>query len=70
MKDLFNIRHPMFRPLWVRLLITGLALGWALVELATGNPVWAAVFGAAGAWCAWEFFVVYDPANFEPPDQD
>ena len=30
MGDFFNIRHPYFRPLWVRLLITGLALGWAL----------------------------------------
>ena len=69
MRDLFNLRSPMMRPLWVRLLVTGLTLGWTVMELVNGNTGWALMFGAAGAWCAWEFFVVFDPANYQPPEE-
>jgi hypothetical protein len=34
------------------------------VELSTGAYGWAALFGAAGLYLLYEFFVVYDPANF------
>ncbi len=70
MGDFLNIRHPYFRPLWVRLVITGVALGWALFEFLAGNPGWALIFGAAGGWCFYEFFVVFDPANYEEPKDD
>ena len=70
LRELFNVRNPMFRPLWIRLLIVGLTLGWTLMELVNGNHVWAAIFAAAGAWCAWEFFVVFDPANYRKREED
>lgn len=53
--------HPMLRPLWVRLLIVGLAGGWALLEFATGSPVWGLIFAAFAAYGAWAFFL--DPAR-------
>ncbi len=43
---------------WVTVLATGL---WAVVELATGNPGWAVLFGAASAYAAWEFFLRRKP---------
>lgn len=49
--------HPMFRRAWVRwatVLVPGL---WALMELASGNPGWAILFGAAAAYAAWELFL-------------
>jgi hypothetical protein len=49
--------HPMFRPLWVRLLIVGLAGGWAVFEFATGAPLWGLIFAAFAAYGAWAFFV-------------
>ena len=65
----FDLRTPFFRPFWSRALVTAVCLGWALFELSTGAVFWAILFGAMGAWCAWEFFVVFDPANYEPDDE-
>lgn len=65
---MLNIRHPAFRPLWRRLLIVGLAGGWAMFEFVMGNQLWALLFGAIAAYCAYEFLVVFDPANYEESD--
>jgi hypothetical protein len=62
---LFDIRHPFFRPVWRRVATVALALGWAVVEIAGGNVFWAILFGSIGLYAAWEFFVIYDPANYE-----
>jgi hypothetical protein len=56
----FDIQHPMFIPLWRRLLIVAASFGWAMVELSSGQVFWAALFGAAGLYCAYQFFVVFD----------
>lgn len=45
--------HPMFRRAWVRWATALVPLAWAAVELATGNPGWALMFGAAGAYALW-----------------
>ncbi|WOI55240.1 hypothetical protein [Palleronia sp. LCG004] len=50
--------HPFFRPLWRRVVITAICLVWAVVELSRGSPGWAAIFGAMGALCIYEFFIV------------
>ncbi|XDB00092.1 hypothetical protein AB1M95_09390 [Sulfitobacter sp. LCG007] len=65
----FDIRTPAFRPLWRRLLVVALSMVWAVVEYANGSPGWAMVFVAAGAWCAYQFFVVWDGAPDEDPVQ-
>ncbi len=56
----FDVRAPIFRPLWRRILVVVAVLGWALVEVLHGAPEWGAIFGAAGLWCAWQFFVAWD----------
>jgi len=48
---------PFFRKMWVRVVTVALPLGWGAVELATGNPGWALMFGAAGAWALYELFL-------------
>lgn len=58
---LLDVQHPFFRPLWRRILVVALCLGWALVELAQGAPGWAALFGALGLYCAHQFFVAFRP---------
>ena len=65
----FEVRVPFFRPLWRRVLVTGLTLAWAAIELAGGNPGWAAIFGAAGAYLFWAFFIAFDegPAGEDDP---
>lgn len=53
--------HPFFRPLWRRIALTAVTLGWAAFELATGNPFWAILFGALGAAALWGLLIAYDP---------
>ncbi|RJL07122.1 hypothetical protein D3P06_01330 [Paracoccus aestuarii] len=47
---------PFFRRLWVRVLCVVLPMIWAGVELWTGNPAWAMIFAAAGAYLAVALF--------------
>lgn len=64
---ILGMRHPFFRPLWRRAATTALCFGWALVELAGGNSFWALLFAGIGALCLYEFFIVYDPAEYADP---
>ena len=60
MMKFFDLQHPFFAPLWVRLLVTGICFGWALLELSHGFLGWAAIFAAMGALCVWNFFVTWN----------
>lgn len=69
-KRFLDLRHPFFAPLWKRLATVVVVGGWAMFELSTGKVAWAMIFGALAAYCAYEFFVVFDPANYEEEDDD
>lgn len=60
----FDVSHPMFRPLWVRIVVVAVCLGWAAVELSSNSVFWAILFGSAGAYLAYAFFIAFDT----PPD--
>lgn len=66
----FDVQSPMFRPIWLRLLIVGLSLAWAIVEFTGGNLFWALVFGGAGLYLAHQFFIVFNPADPEDKDKE
>ena len=51
--QLIDPNHPAYRPLWVRLLVVGVCLGWAILEAVTGTPFWAVIVGALGIYSAW-----------------
>lgn len=65
-----DIRHPFFRPVARRAVVVAVSGGWAVVELMSGSPGWALLFGAAAAWCGYEFFVVFDPDNYREQSDD
>ena len=67
---MFDFSHPFFRPLWRRVLIVAVALGWALFEAVTGNPAWAVVFGALGAVALWGLLVAYDRRQSAKEDRE
>jgi hypothetical protein len=67
-KQLIDVRHPFFRPVWRRVLITAFLVGWTVFEVGWGSMFWAMLFGALGVFCFYEFFVAYDPANYEDRD--
>lgn len=59
---------PRYRPLWLRLLLVAICLGWAGVELWTGSQAFAALFAALGLYAGWRFFVTYDPTRHDKGD--
>lgn len=67
---LLDPAHPFFAPAWRRVAIVAVCLGWALVELVTGAVFWAILFGAAGAWCLYVFFLAPDATGRQDHDQN
>ena len=65
----FDLQHPFYKPLWIRVLVTALCLGWAAVELSAGQPFWAILFGAVGVYCAHQFFIAFNPRDPEGKDK-
>lgn len=64
---MFDFSHPAFRPLWLRIVVVAVALGWAAFEALTGALVWAMVFGALGAAAAWGLLIAYEPPESDAP---
>ncbi len=57
----FNVQSTFFIPLWRRVFVVALSALWAILEFANGNPYWALLFGAVAAYCAHQFFIVFNP---------
>ena len=67
--NLFEVRNPIFRPLWRRIALTAFCLGWALFEVSNGAMFWAIIFGACGVHLFIQFFIRFDPADYEAPEE-
>ena len=65
LQELFEVRSPFFLPLRRRVVATGAILLWALFELSNGSFGWAALFGACGAYLFYQFFIRFDPEEFQ-----
>ena len=65
MSRLFDLNHPFFIPLWRRVVVVALCLGWAVFELVGGSPFWAILFGAIGFYAAYAFFLDFHPREPE-----
>ncbi len=48
---------PWLHPLWVRVAILLICLGWIAVESFLGEPFWATLAVGVTALCVWELFV-------------
>lgn len=65
MMDFFNLRQPFFLPLFRRAGIVIATGGWTGLELYTGSPGWAMIFGSLAAYCTYEFFIIFDPEEYK-----
>lgn len=63
MNKFFDLDHPFFRPLWIRAAVVILCLVWAGLEIWGGAIPWAVLFGGLGIYCAYRFFVVFNPRD-------
>ena len=69
-KSAFDVSHPFFRPAWRRALVTGACFAWAGFEWLNGAPLWAALFAGCGAFLFVQFFLRFDPADYEPDEKE
>ena len=67
---LIDVQHPFFIPVWRRVALVSVCLGWAIYEFSTGAPFWGFLFGAAGLYCGWQFFAVFNPKPDQLEDKD
>lgn len=58
---MFDLQVPFFKPLWLRIVVVVVALGWAVFELMSGSIGFAMIFAAMGLFAAWQFFAVWNP---------
>lgn len=58
---LIDPNHPAYRPLWARILIVAVCLGWSVVEITTGDPLWAVLSCGAGVYAAYMLLWSYKP---------
>lgn len=58
---LLDTNHPFFRPLWLRVLIVGIAAGWGTFELWHGQIFWGVVFWLFAILSLHGFFWRFDP---------
>lgn len=63
--QLIDPSHPFYRPLWRRILIVAVCLGWAAVEALTREPFWAILVGAVGIYAAWMLLLNFNPIPTE-----
>lgn len=64
--QLIDAKHRFYRPLAVRLGIVAVCLGWAILEVTTGDPLWAILSGALGLYAAYVLIVNYTPTTDVP----
>ncbi|TXB63441.1 DUF3329 domain-containing protein [Paracoccus aurantiacus] len=66
---MFDLQQDVYRPLWLRVVIVAVCLGWAAVEFVSGAPFWGILFGAVGLYAAHQFFIAFDPKDPDEADR-
>ncbi len=64
---LIDVQHRFFIPLWRRVLVVAVCLGWAAVEFSGRQWPWGLLFVAIGLYCAHQFFIAFDPPDERGP---
>ncbi|KJF65696.1 hypothetical protein [Rhizobium nepotum] len=57
--------HPLYRRLWVRLLIVGFCAAWSVIEFVNREAFWGTVVGGVAVYAAYELLVKFKPASGE-----
>jgi hypothetical protein len=63
--QIIDPNHSFYRPLYVRIAIVAVCLGWAIVEAMTGSQIWGIAVGAVGVYAAWMLLLNFTPTANE-----
>ena len=55
---LIDLTDPFYKPVWVRVLIVVICIGWGVLEALNGSSGWAVLFVGLGVMCSWRFAVI------------
>ncbi len=55
---LFDFTDPFFAPIWIRVAVVVVTVGWGLNEFASGAPMWGCMFVGVGVVAAWRFATI------------
>jgi len=69
-RSFFDVQSPALEPVWLRAAIVTACGVWGLMELSRGAVFWALVFGAAGAFLYYQFFMVWNPRDPEEEEDE
>lgn len=61
--------HPVYRPLWVRLLIVGSCAAWTAVEYYNGQETWGLIFLVVSAYAFAQLILFYKPDEARMPEK-
>jgi len=61
--QLFDIQQDFFLPVWRRVAVIIICLGWAIVEFLADAPFWGMIFGGLGIFVTWQLFFDGWPAS-------
>lgn len=53
--DILGLRHPSFKPVWVRVAIVVFCTLWAVGEFVWGTMAWGVAIAALAVICAYRF---------------
>lgn len=56
--QLLDPHHPFFDPVWRRVAVVLVCVGWGIVEFVNDAAVWGALFVTIGAVAAHQLFIV------------
>lgn len=62
--------HPLYRPLWVRLLIVGFCAAWAVIEFVNREFFWGTIVAGIGAYAAYELLLKFKPVSPDAAAKD
>lgn len=65
----FEVRHPLLKPLWRRIALVGACAFISILDFLGGRLIWGVIFGAIGLYLAYQFFIAFDPTEYEDPPQ-
>jgi hypothetical protein len=58
---IIDTNHPLYRPLWVRLLIVAVCAAWCAVEFYNHEPFWGTIVGGIAVYAAYVLLLTYKP---------